>query len=167
MRKPLLDQLPTLAPLPSGYLLRHAGQEDAADIAGLLTASSEDWNWTASDVARVLIDASDVDRVFVVALKDNIVATASTQLSLDEPTKGWLHWVAAHPRHRRIGLGRTVSLSVLHRLGELRCTEVNLKTDPHRRAAIRLYWELGFRPVEMNGEHAAVWNELLRQERPQ
>ncbi len=104
MRRPSLDDLPVL-PLPSGdYVLRTAGPEDATALATLLTRAFTE-EWTIQRVKESLLEAPDVQAVYVIVYGGVLVATASARITDHFPGSGYLHWVGADPSHQGKGLG--------------------------------------------------------------
>jgi mycothiol synthase len=79
---------------------------------------------------------------------------------------GNVHMVCALPSHRGRGLGRLVTLAVLHRLRERGFRSADLTTDDFRMAAIKSYLGLGFVPVyrtdpERLDDHEARWSAIF------
>ena len=56
-----------------------------------------------------------------------------------------IHMMGVHPRYRSMGLGRTLLLSALKKLGEEGWEEAELTVDSENISARRLYLSLGFR----------------------
>ena len=162
MRRGDLHGWPGAPPLAPGQDLRIATAADAAALATLL-ASAFGTAWTTANSHRVLLDAEDVPRTFVVSDADVLVATASARLMPDSfPGSGYLHWVAVDPDHRGRRLGAVVSLAVLNYFDAIGCRDAVLETDAHRLAAITMYLALGFRLEAVEPEHVKVWNEVLQ-----
>ena len=162
MRRPSLDDLPTIPPLPLGYRLRIAGRDDAGALAAIM-ASAFGPEWTAGHVRERLLDPPDVIRTWMILARDGSAATASTRLLPDAyPGSGYLHWVGTHQDHRGKRLGAIVTLAVLHDFREMGCRDAVLETDPPRLPAIRTYLNLGFRPEYRAAGHDLVWTGILR-----
>ena len=90
-------------------------------------------------------------------------ATASARLLPERfPDAGYLHWVGAHQSFRGKGLGRLVSLAVLHKFRELGCTSAVLETQDFRLPALQSYLKLGFEPEHYDDTHAARWETIQR-----
>lgn len=163
MRLPDLCHLRPLDGTPVGYRLRAGVLDDAPALAALLTAAFEQ-EWTVERVNRELLQAPDVDTVYVVEAPDGtLAATASARLTRDRfPESGYLHWVGADPSHRGQRLGELVTLRVLHRFRELGCKDSVLETDDFRVPAIRIYLDLGYRPENVDPTHGNRWRVVLR-----
>jgi mycothiol synthase len=103
------------------------------------------------------------DGLFFAVHDDVPVATACAWWVLKEygPHVGILHMVATHPEHRHLGLGRAVSLSVMHFFAQLQMQACVLSTTSQRLAAIKLYLSLGFEPELDTPEIQALWPEIL------
>lgn len=160
MRRPDLAGLPPLA-IPDGLELRRATGADAEDLAGLLRAAFA-VEWDAAGVHAQLLSAADVRATFLLREAGAVVATASAALRpLEHPDAGYVHWVAADPRRSGRGLGRLVSLAVMHEFIRLGQSAAVLTTDDHRLPAIRTYLGLGFQPCDRHPSHAERWRRIL------
>jgi mycothiol synthase len=157
MRRPNLEGLPDLPPLPSGYEWRELQEEDLEPIARLMSTAFEDESWTAERVHREFIASPEVKKTFVIGWNGTAVATASVQIPEASPETGFLHWVAADPEHRGKRLGYFVSLAVLHELARHGCKDAALLTDDPRLPAIKTYQNLGFLPEHRDETHPERW----------
>jgi mycothiol synthase len=158
MRRPDLDDLP---PAPSGVELATAA--DADGLARLLDASFTTETWDTARVHRELLDDRSVEDVYVIREREQIVATASARLMPEEhPGAGYLHWVASDPRLRGQGLGRAVTIAVMHRFAADGLTATVLETDDERLPAIRLYLALGYVPQYPDASHVDRWSRIFR-----
>ncbi|MDQ2799236.1 MAG: GNAT family N-acetyltransferase [Armatimonadota bacterium] len=161
MRRSNLDDLPPLSGLPAGYALRLYRDEDLWPLADLLRAAFDDDGWTPEQVRAVLIEEPSVKTTFVIEHHGEPIATASARLMPERyPGSGYLHWVAAAPSHHGQGLGRIVSLAVLHEFVRLGCRGGVLETQDYRLAAIATYQKLGFNPDFHEESHATRWAEV-------
>lgn len=161
MRRPDLDHLPTAHP-PDGVRLRSRTPDDLHALAALLHAAFDDPLWTPARVDAVLVRDDSVRQTLVAEGRDGaLLATASVRVDpVNYPGDGYVHWVATDPRARGRGLGRLLTLSVLHAFRPLGCTGAVLETDDHRLPAIRVYLGLGFAPVCWHESHAPRWNAI-------
>src|SRR2546421_12626517 len=101
MRRRRLDDLPPMPELPQGYTLRNYRDGDAEALAGLFAAAFADKNWTPAQVRQKLVEAPDVEKTLVIDHEGVPVATASVRLLPERfPGSGYVHWVAADPRHQ-------------------------------------------------------------------
>lgn len=73
----------------------------------------------------------------------------------------YLHYVAAQPSCRGIGIGSTVTARVLERGIELGLPECVLNTDDFRLAALKSYFRLGWMPVLGDPTMRARWQAVL------
>ena len=163
MRRPHLNDLPPVPPLPSGMTLREAGPSDAPGLAALLRSAFEDPSWTVERVRRELLNAPDVKATYVIVTGGVVIATASARLLPESyPDSGYVHWVAALPDFRGKRLGFTVSLAVLHEFVRLGCRDAVLETDDFRLPALKTYLGMGFQPEHRDETHAARWEEVHR-----
>ncbi|MBI2765323.1 MAG: GNAT family N-acetyltransferase [Chloroflexi bacterium] len=70
-------------------------------------------------------------------------------------------WVAAHPKHRGIGLGRAVVSAVVADAFARDSRPVILFTDDFRLPAISIYLDLGFTPsLTSNRRYPRRWEEV-------
>jgi mycothiol synthase len=158
MRRPDLDDLPTA---PTGVELATAA--DAEGLARLLDASFTSEDWDAARVHQELLDDKSVEDVYLIREREQIVATASARLMPEEhPGAGYLHWVATDPQLRGRGLGRAVTIAVMHRFAADGLTATVLETDDERLPAIKLYLALGYVPQYPDPTHMDRWSKILR-----
>lgn len=160
MRRPTLDGLPPLPVLPSGYVLRPCREDDLDSLAFVLRQAFGDPAWTPDRVRTALIDAPDVPETLVIAHQGVPVATASARQRPEHPGSGYVHWVAADPAYQGQRLGYIVTLAVLHAFVLMGCRDAVLETDDARLAAIRTYYNLGFRPEHRDETHPARWADV-------
>ncbi|HZP80664.1 MAG TPA: GNAT family N-acetyltransferase [Chthonomonadaceae bacterium] len=162
MRRPNLDDLPEIPPLPPGYTLREYQPGDLEPLAALMQKAFEDPQWTPEKVRKTLIDAPDVKKTFIIDYQGKPVATASARLLPEQyPGSGYVHFVAADPEHKGQRLGYIVSLAVLHEFVRLGCQDAVLETDDFRLPAIKTYQNLGFEPEHRHESHPERWAETL------
>jgi mycothiol synthase len=158
MRRPDLDDLPTA---PTGVDLATVADDEG--LARLLDAAFTNEAWDAARVHRELFDDKTVEAVYVIRERERIVSTASARLMPeDHPGAGYLHWVASDPELRGRGLGRAVTLAVLHRFAADGLTATVLETDDERLSAIRLYLALGYVPQYPDASHVDRWSKIFR-----
>ena len=149
------------AGVPDGYLLRQCRASDSGGIAGVLDASGFQ-GWTAGRVADYLAEPERGEGSRVVARGTRIVA--STFASWQELGRiGVLDYVACHPDHRGLGLGRAVCLGVLEFFAGRGYESVTLLTDDVRLPAIALYLSLGFAPEMTREDMPGRWEKIMRQ----
>jgi mycothiol synthase len=160
MLRPLSD-LPDPR-VPDGYALRPLALADLAAWVELMRRNGELGAWTPERATPLFAGQMDLAASFVVTRDQTAVATAQLNPhSLDDyaPTPE-LGWVAADPAHRGRGLGRVVCLAVLRAAAAAGHREIFLRTDDHRRPAIRLYQSLGFAPWLRDPTSADRWRAI-------
>lgn len=157
MRRPHLQALPPVE-LPPGYRLRTAGREDAKALSGLQSAAFEE-AWDLECTCRRLLDDASVVAIYVIeGTGGRLAATASSRLLPDQyPGFGYLHWVGAHPEERGRGLGRQVTLAVLHDFERRGMIGSVLETDDWRLPAIATYLNCGYLPEARAPEDEERW----------
>jgi mycothiol synthase len=172
MLRPHLDDLPDVA-VPPGYHLRtfRAGDERAwGEI--METEGGIGREWTVEKVRERIVDQPQFEASgLFFATSDSEsgrpVASACAWWRGEEAGEvGTVHMVCALPSHRGRGLGRLVTLAVLHNLRERSFRSADLTTDDFRLAAIRSYLGLGFVPVyhtdsERLDDHEARWSAIF------
>ncbi len=162
----LLMRLPDLLNLPPvsvSYPVRRCRLDDAELLATLLDSAFEE-HWTSKMACDRLLQADDVESVFI--MTDNLqpIATASCRLMPDAfPGSGYVHWVAVTPAYQGCGVGRAITLQALHRFYELGCQDAVLETQDHRLAAIRTYLKLGFLPEMRDETHPERWSKIQQE----
>src|SRR5262249_36151393 len=158
-----LDDLPSLdaalAQLPDGYHLRTYRPGDEATWAEIMN-TGELGPW---DVARTRAELTgcpdpqfDAEGLFFVtaAPEERPVGSARAWLlDLLETQTGVLHMVCVRPEHRGRRLSHALCLAVLHRFRQRGFRRVLLNTHDWRLGAIKVYLELGFRPVYRDAAH--------------
>ncbi len=174
MVRPDLEALPQLN-LPEGYTLRTYvdGDEEAwcALMEGEIGTGWTLKKWRTDMAGQPQFDPQGL---YFIEIEGRPVASACAWSLPDKygPQTGVLHMVAVHPDHRGKRLGKEVSLAVLHFFREHGYSDAALHTDEERPAAIRTYFNLGFRPSFRSDDEKAGWERVtqhwpeLGQERP-
>ncbi|HXG24529.1 MAG TPA: GNAT family N-acetyltransferase [Chthonomonadales bacterium] len=163
MRRPHLDGLPPLPSPPPGYGLRLHRRGEEEFLAAALRGAFPGSDWSVETVLSRLVDAPDVEAVYVVTFEDVPVGTASARLIPTQyPGTGYLHWVGVAPAHQGKRLGALVSLRVLHHFREDGCVDAVLETDDFRLPAIKTYLDLGFVPEPRDPPDAGRWAAVLQ-----
>lgn len=168
MRYPNLANLPELV-LPEGFVLRSLTANDLSELACLLAASFPELIWTPQKAHEALFADLTVKETLVLIEEATGVfaATASARLLPERfPGAGYLHWVGAHQSFRGKGLGRLITLAVLHKFREMGCTSAVLETQDFRLPALQTYFKLGFEPEHYDDTHPARWQMVLSQKTP-
>jgi len=172
MLRPSLDALPGLA-LPAGYRLRTFRPGDERAWGAIMEATGGiGTDWTVEKVRERLVtrEQFEPDGLFFAtcdALAGLPVASACAWRVLPpESAVGTVHMVCALDGHRGRGLGRLVTLAVLHRLRARGFRMADLSTDDFRLAAIKSYLGLGFVPVYLPDDqglddHEARWSAVF------
>jgi mycothiol synthase len=157
MRLTSLADLPGLT-APEGYTLREATPADLPALSRCLAAAFPEIEWSEETTRQRLFDDISVTRVFMIEAPDGAAAaTASARLAKNHPDAGYVHWVGADPAHAGRGLGRLVTLAVLHEFVRQGFTQSVLETDDFRLPAIRLYQKMGFVPEFTHPSFEGRW----------
>lgn len=158
MRRSDLTDLPPLPELPAGYVLREYRGSDLEALSAMMRLAYEDDQWTSERLRRVLTEAPDVKKTFIIDSFGLPIASASARVMPDTyPGSGYVHWVAVDPSHRGQKLGYYVTLATLHEFKRMGLNDAVLETDDHRLAAIKIYQSLGFVPEHRHDSHLERW----------
>jgi mycothiol synthase len=153
----------TAPAVPDPYrLLRHAPGGEAEWI-DLLNASGEFGRWTAerlyAEVGAVLLPGGGV----FAAYGDQLVGCAAACFMEAYRPHAVLMYVAVLPEHRGKGLGQALVWETMRVARGQGYPGMLLHTEPHRLAAVRTYFQLGFLPrLEAGAAGAALWADVLR-----
>jgi mycothiol synthase len=160
MRRGLAD-LPEPPALPAGFAVRRLLPREADALAVLLSRAFED-PWDEAKVRKVLVEAPDVEAIYVIADGTRLVATASARMLPDKyPAAGYIHWVGADPDYQGRGLGTLVSLRVLKHFRDAGLHDAVLETHNFRLPAIRSYLKIGFVPEARDAGELERWSRVL------
>lgn len=91
--------------------------------------------------------------VFVVNESGEKVATATAFYDINRKDKsgaGWLHWVAVKREYQGKGLSKPLITYVLLVMKALRYNHVKIPTQTNTWLAVKVYLDLGFRPIPEN-----------------
>ena len=91
--------------------------------------------------------------VFVVNEAGEKVATATAFYDIrgiDQSDDGWLHWVAVRREDQGKGLSKPLISHVLQIMKALGQTHCKIPTQTTTWVAVKVYLDLGFRPIEQN-----------------
>ncbi len=162
MALPDLERLP-LIDVPAGYALRtYRPGDEAAWCEIMNTGIGTDW--TAEKCRRELTEREPFlpDGCFFATRTGEAVATACAFDVLPEGANAaQVHMVCAKPAHRGRGLGRLVTLAVLHYMREHGFSAAFLGTDDFRVPAIKTYLGLGFIPDYIEDSHRTRWSAIF------
>lgn len=163
MRKPSLDGLPDMTPLPEPYGIRPYRPGDEGVLGAILQAEFEP-DWSAAKVLEMLVNEPTVRTVYVATYADTPVGTTSARyLPQRFPGCGYVHYVAVASEHRGKRLGYLLCLRVLQEFRDAGCTAAVLETDDYRLPAIKTYLNLGFEPEPVDPSHPDRWRAVMEQ----
>jgi len=145
-------------PLPAGYHyeLYRPGDRDA--WIGIEKSAKEFGNYEQGlDAWKRYYEGRDdelVNRmVFVVNEAGEKVATATAFYDIrgiDQSADGWLHWVAVRREDQGKGLSKPLISHVIQIMKALSQTHCKIPTQTTTWVAVKVYLDLGFRPIEKN-----------------
>ena len=162
MRRPRLDDLPPVPPLPATMVLRRARVEDAAALATLLGRAYASERWDAALAEHEMFGDVTVKATLVVESERRLLATASLQVRPDAPERGLVRLVATEENRRREGLARALVVGVLALARQAGCRDALLHTESERLAAIALYLQLGFEPLVTSEADREQWEQVSK-----
>jgi mycothiol synthase len=149
MRRPNLEDLPPVV-MPAGYRLRSYQPGDEAAWARIMnTGIGQDHTAERCRANLVARPQFRPDGLFFAVTEAGEAAGSACawRQSAEEERTGYVHMVCVLPEHRGHRLGYWLSLAVLHRFRDWGMQEAILDTDDFRVPALRIYCDLGFRPL--------------------
>lgn len=162
MRRPHLEDLPPPR-WPPGYTVRTFRQEDEATWLGIIRAAFPEMDWSLERFHQTFLSQPqfDPDSLFFACFGEEAVGTALAWIPSPSELEGVVHWVGVVPAHQGRGLGKALTLQVLHRLRALGMRSARLGTEEERLPAIRLYLDLGFEPLPLDETHRQAWEQVM------
>lgn len=163
-----LEETPPVA-VPEGYAIRTYRDGDAGAFVRVRNAAfaGEEGGgglWTLENFQKEYLASPHFrpERVFFAVYGGAPVGTTTAWTAEHEGREvGLIHWVAVAPEHRGRGLGEALNGRALQHLKEMGYQEAVLHTNASLRAAVRLYYRLGFRDVYRR----VVYHKTLSAER--
>ncbi len=134
----------------SGYTVRplEPGEEAAWVTLFNTCFRHEGTEWTLDDFRRQYKEAPcfDYGRVFIALKGEALVGTATAwEHDFGDGPAGLVHWVGVRPEARGKRLGTALSVRVLEELAARGYSDAWLNTSRQRKAAVKLYQQLGFK----------------------
>jgi ribosomal protein S18 acetylase RimI-like enzyme len=117
-------------------------ERDAEGVAALWREVFPDappWNDPGRDIERKL--AVQPELFLVACESDRIVGTAMAGY---DGHRGWVHYVAVSPDHRRCGIGGALMRSAEEALEAIGCPKLNLQVRSSNRGVVEFYRRLGY-----------------------
>ncbi|MBR3017900.1 MAG: GNAT family N-acetyltransferase [Clostridia bacterium] len=145
-------------PLPAGYHyeMYRPGDRDAW-IAIEKSAKEFDTDEQGLDAWKRYYEGHDEElqgrMVFVVNEAGEKAATATAYhdiYGVDQSGDGWLHWVAVRREDQGKGLSKPLITHVIQIMKGLGQTHAKIPTQTTTWLAVKVYLDLGFRPIEKN-----------------
>ncbi len=122
--------------------IRPYRQSDGPAVAALwrkVFPDSPSWNHPETDIRRKLAVQREL---FLVAV--HRTELLGTVMAGYDGHRGWVHYVAVSPRHRRQGIGAALMRGVEERLAALGCPKLNLQVRASNDDVILFYRSLGY-----------------------
>ncbi|MDE2845671.1 MAG: GNAT family N-acetyltransferase [Gemmatimonadota bacterium] len=165
MVRPNLVDLPEIS-VPDGYALRTFRSGDEAAWCEIMNTGIGT-DWTAEKCRRELTETEPfmADGCFFAMRTGEAGEAVATACAYDVQPEGMsaaqVHMVCAKPVHRGRGLGRLVTLAVLHYMRAHGYAAAFLGTDDFRVPAVRTYLGLGFIPDYIEDSHRLRWSSVF------
>lgn len=145
-------------PLPAGYHYETYRDGDRDAWIAIEKSAKEFDTWEQGLDAWKRYYAEHTDElpgrmVFVVNEHGEKVATATAFYDIrgiDQSGDGWLHWVAVKREHQGRGLSKPLISHVIQIMKALGQTHCKIPTQTTTWVAVKVYLDLGFRPIEKN-----------------
>lgn len=127
------------------FIIRPFQETDIEDLINLweLCGLSRPWNNPEIDIFR---KAQQHDHLFLIAVKDEKLI-ASIMGGYDGH-RGWIHYLAVHPHHQRLGVATALIQQIEKRLIALGCPKVQLLVRQENLSVLGFYDQLGYEEVE-------------------
>jgi len=81
--------------------------------------------------------------------------------SNDHPFGGRIDWLATHPKHRGLGLGKISASSATLRLQQAGYDDIWVTTDDERIGALKIFHSIGFRP-NISSDMEERWSKIYK-----
>ncbi len=157
-----LDDLP-VHPLPAGYRFAPFQPGDREAWIGIERSAKEfdSFDEGAAAWARYYGDREEElpDRmIFIETASGEKVATATAMYDVfghDKSGSAWLHWVSVRRDHQGRGLSKPLVCEAFRIMKGLGYTRVVVPTQTNTWLAVKVYLDLGCRPIPENAVHSA------------
>jgi ribosomal protein S18 acetylase RimI-like enzyme len=102
------------------------------------------WNDPHKDIQRKLKMQPEM---FLVRCSDEQVI--ATVMAGYDGHRGWINYLAVHPDHQHIGIGRRIMEEAESHLREMGCPKINLQVRSSNVAVIEFYKTIGYKPDDV------------------
>lgn len=164
-----LDDLPE-HPLPAGYRFVRYGSGDRDEWIRIEQSAKEFASFEEGEAAwaRYYGDREEElpDRMlFIETDAGEKVATATAMYDVfgrDRSGSAWLHWVSVRRDHQGRGLSKPLVTEALGIMKSLGYSRVVIPTQTYTWLAVKVYLDLGCRPIPENAVHSAAGWRIVR-----
>ncbi|MBF7688682.1 GNAT family acetyltransferase [Acinetobacter rathckeae] len=127
------------------FIIRPTEDKDLDPILELWESCgiTRPWNHPETDFFRKM---AQKDNLFLVAEKDNTVI--GSIMGGYDGHRGWIHYLAVHPNHQRIGIATALMQNIERRLIAVGCPKVQLMVRADNTSVIDFYEQLDFEKIE-------------------
>lgn len=164
-----LDDLPGY-PLPAGYRFARFRPGDRDAWIGIERSAKEFDSFDEGSAAwkRYYGDREDElpDRmIFIETASGEKIATATAMYDVfgrDKSGSAWLHWVSVRRDHQGRGLSKPLVCEAFRIMKALGYSRVIVPTQTNTWLAVKVYLDLGCRPIPENAVHSAEGWRIAR-----
>ena len=122
---------------------RESDEAAVVDLWREVFPDAPSWNDPEADIRRKL--AVQPELFYVALLDDEPVGTAMAGY---DGHRGWVHYVAVKPPHRRLGIGTALMRRVEEALARMGCPKLNLQVRGSNDQVVAFYERLGYHVEE-------------------
>jgi ribosomal protein S18 acetylase RimI-like enzyme len=122
--------------------IRAYSRSDEAAVTALwreVFLDAPSWNHPETDIVRKMTVQPEL--FLVAVLVPELVGTAMAGY---DGHRGWVHYLAVSPRHRRQGIGTALMHAVERRLAHMGCPKLNLQVRRGNDQVVSFYEKLGY-----------------------
>ncbi|MCD6520738.1 MAG: Nif3-like dinuclear metal center hexameric protein [Anaerolineae bacterium] len=163
MRRDSLDDLPPIT-LPPGYTLRPMRADEVWAYLEVMNQSNFVGEADEAWFERVFSSDPEYDPSYIQLIWKGdkpVAGAAAWHKEIDGERWGLVHWVGVIRTERGKGLGKAITLAVLHKLRERGFTKATLTTGNWRLPAVAAYMRMGFKPWPTESSPQERWDRVL------
>jgi ribosomal protein S18 acetylase RimI-like enzyme len=158
-----MDNIPPVV-LPEDYEVTHLKSGEESEFVNVIKTALRErasLEWFQNE----FMNSPDYtpDKIVLIRYKGRTVCAGTAwQKEWEGEEIGFLPWGAVLENHRGVGLGRALTVHVLHTLKERGYKKAMTTTEDFRTPVIHLLLDMGFKPYCPNKEHEKRWDKILK-----